>query len=151
MTLDNVNTIGTLKIVVTGADGTIKDSRLLKNLVVSSGKALFASRLIGAASAVASHIAVGTNNTVEAVTQTGLSAELVRAALASTTNVTTTVTNDAVQYVATLAAGIGTGALVEAGIFNAASAGTMISRVVFPVVNKGAADTMTITWKITFA
>jgi hypothetical protein len=151
MTLDNVNTIGTLEIVVTGADGTIKDSRLLKNLVVSTGKALFASRLIGTASAVASHIGVGTDSTAAAVTQTALTAELVRAALTSTTNVTTTVTNDAVQYVATLGAGVGTGALVEAGIFNAASAGTMLSRVVFAVVNKGAADTMTITWKITFA
>jgi hypothetical protein len=151
MTLDNVNTIGTLEIVVTDADGKIKDSRLLKNLIVSSGKALFASRLIGASAAVASHIAVGTNNTAEAITQTALSAELVRVALTSTTNVTTNVANDAVQYVATFGAGAGTGALVEAGIFNAASAGTMVSRVVFPVVNKGAADTMTITWKITFA
>jgi hypothetical protein len=151
MTLDNVNTIGTLEIIVTDADGKVKDSRLLKNLIVSSGKALFASRLIGVASSVASHIAVGTNNTAEAIAQTALSAELARVALASTTNVTTNVANDAVQYVATFGAGTGTGALVEAGIFNAASAGTMVSRVVFPVVNKGASDTMTITWKITFA
>ena len=69
-------------------------------------------------------------------------------------NVTTTVTNDAVQYVATFAANVATGPLNEAGIFNATTAGTMLCRTVFGggssgVINKGANDTLTITWKIT--
>jgi hypothetical protein len=54
-----------------------------------------------------------------------------------------------VTYVATFSAGTGTGAVVEAGIFNAASAGTMLCRTVFAVVNKGVDDAMTITWQIT--
>jgi hypothetical protein len=72
-------------------------------------------------------------------------------ALTSTTQVTTTVTGDAIQYVATFPAGSGTAALTEAGIFNAASVGTMMARTVFAVINKGALDTLTITWKITIA
>lgn len=48
-------------------------------------------------------------------------------------------------HVATFAAGTGTGALTEAGIFNASSAGTMLNRVVFATVNKGASDTLIVT------
>jgi hypothetical protein len=60
-----------------------------------------------------------------------------------------TVAGAVVTYVATFGPGVGTGAIVEAGIFNAASSGTMLCRTVFSVVNKGADDAMTITWQIT--
>jgi hypothetical protein len=52
-------------------------------------------------------------------------------------------------YVASFPAGTGTGAVTEAGIFNASSGGTMLCRTVFSVVNKGADDAMSITWTIT--
>jgi hypothetical protein len=54
-----------------------------------------------------------------------------------------------VTYVATFPAGTGTGAVTEAGIFNASSSGTMLCRTVFPVVNKQSGDSMTITWTVT--
>ena len=38
---------------------------------------------------------------------------------------------------------------LEAGIFNAATSGTMLCHVIFPVVNKQADDTMSVTWTIT--
>jgi hypothetical protein len=47
--------------------------------------------------------------------------------------------------------GVGTGAISEAGIFNASSGGTMLCRTVFPVVNKQASDTIAITWTITIS
>jgi hypothetical protein len=53
-----------------------------------------------------------------------------------------------ITYASTFAAGTGTGALVEAGIFNAASAGTMLCKTSFDVVNKQTADTIAITWTI---
>jgi len=46
-------------------------------------------------------------------------------------------------------AGEGTGSITEAGIFNASSSGTLLCRTVFSVVNKGASDSMTITWTVT--
>ena len=67
-----------------------------------------------------------------------------RTALTSTTVSTNTIT-----YVASFAAGTGTGAVTEAGIFNASSAGTMLCRTVFPVVNKQSGDSMTVTWTVT--
>ena len=54
-----------------------------------------------------------------------------------------------VTYICAFSAGEGTGALTEAGVFNAASSGTMLCRTEFAVVNKGAADSMTITWTVT--
>jgi len=60
-----------------------------------------------------------------------------------------TVTDNAIEYACTWAATDGTGAITEAGIFNAATGGDMFARTKFAVVNKGAADSMTITWTIT--
>jgi hypothetical protein len=39
--------------------------------------------------------------------------------------------------------------VTEAGIFNALTGGDMLCRTVFPVVNKGADDTMSVTWTVT--
>ena len=128
------------------ATGTIKDQRELKNLVVTAGKGFIASRMAAASASVMGWIAVGTDSTAAAVGNTALGTEVARVA---TTVSGGTVSTNTVTYVSTFPAGTGTGALVEAGIFNAVSAGTLLSRTVFSVVNKGAADEMTITWVIT--
>jgi hypothetical protein len=46
-------------------------------------------------------------------------------------------------------AGTATGAITEAGIFNAATGGTMLCRTTFPVINKGSADSLAVTWVVT--
>jgi hypothetical protein len=114
------------------------------NLVVTAGKNFVASRMKDTTKAAMTHMAVGTGTTAAAAGNTTLVTETDRNALTSTT-----VTNNAVAYVATWAAGDATAALTEAGIFDAASSGDMLARTVFSVVNKGAADSMTITWTIT--
>jgi hypothetical protein len=116
----------------------------IPNLVVTAGKNFVASRMKDTTKAAMTHMAIGTNNTTAAVGQTALSAEVTRGALTSTT-----VSNNTIAYVETFAAGTGTGAIVEAGVFNASSSGDMLCRTVFAVVNKGSADAMTITWTIT--
>jgi hypothetical protein len=114
-----------------------------ENLVVTAGKNWVADRMNNA-NTVMTHMAVGTGSTAAAAGNTALVTETDRNALTSTT-----VTDNAVAYVATWAAGDATAALTEAGIFDAASSGDMLARTVFSVVNKGAADSMTITWTIT--
>jgi hypothetical protein len=116
----------------------------IPNLVVTAGKNFVASRMKDTTKAAMTHMAIGTNNTTAAVGQTALSAEVARGALTSTT-----VSNNTIAYVETFAAGTGTAAIVEAGVFNASSSGDMLCRTVFAVVNKGSADAMTITWTIT--
>ena len=114
-----------------------------ENLVVTAGKNWVADRMNNA-NTVMTHMAVGTGTNAAAAGDTTLQTENDRNALTSTT-----VTDNAVAYVATWAAGDATAAITEAGIFDAASSGDMLARTVFSVVNKGAADSMTITWTIT--
>ena len=114
-----------------------------ENLVVTAGKNWVADRMNNA-NTVMTHMAVGTGTNAAAAGDTTLQTENDRNALTSTT-----VTTNAVAYVATWAAGDATAALTEAGILDAASGGDLLARTVFSVVNKGAADSMTITWTIT--
>ena len=147
---EQIKAKGIVSFVLRDEHGNIKQQQE-QNLVVSSGLAYIASRMKDATAGVMSHMAVGTGTTAAAAGQTALVTESARVALTSTTIVTTNVTGDAVQYVATFNPGTATAAITEAGIFNAASAGTMLARVAFSVINKGALDTLTITWKVTVA
>jgi hypothetical protein len=148
---DSLKTKGVLELKLLDAFGNVKE-RHEHNVVVNSGLAYIASRMKDATTGVMTHMGVGTSSaTPTDKAQTGLTAQLVRVGLDSTTLVTTTATNDAIQYIATFSPGTGTGAITEAGIFNAASAGTMLCRTVFDVINKGALDTLVVTWKVTVA
>jgi hypothetical protein len=127
------------------ADGNVKQSQDIPNHVVNSGLAFIASRMKDTTDDAMSHMAVGSGTTAAAAGDTALETQIgSRVSLTSTT-----VTSNAVAYVATFAAGTGTGAITEAGIFNADTSGTMLCRTVFSVVNKGADDTLQITWTIT--
>ena len=143
---DNIKATGELQIVLRDKDGNIKENRTVPNLVVTVGKNFIASRMVGTSSAVMSHMALGTNNGAPNAGHTTLLGELARAVLVSGTSLTNVVT-----YSALFAAGVGTGALTEAGIFNAASAGTMIARTTFAPVSKEADDSLTINWQISIS
>jgi hypothetical protein len=144
MLQDSIILTGALKIVLTDAQGNIKDEQEVKNLVVTTGKNFIASRMKDATATAMTHMAIGSGTTAAAAGDTTLGTELGRVALTSTT-----VTTNNVAYVATFPAGTGTGAVTEAGLFNASSAGTLLCRTVFSVINKGAADTLGITWTVT--
>lgn len=135
---------GRLKIVLTDANGVVKDERDIPNLVVDAGKDVIAARIVGTASDVMSHMAVGTDSTSPNAADTALGSEAGRVAITSGT-----ATDNVVTYTATFGAGTGTGALVEAGMFNDASTGDMLCRTTFSVVNKAAGDSVAITWTVT--
>jgi hypothetical protein len=137
---------GRLDISVFDNTGVLKDSRIVDNLVVTSGLTHIVNRIASNTPTVMSHMAVGTGTTAPSAGQTALVTESVRVALASATPGSTNVV-----YVANFPAGTATAALTEAGIFNAASAGTMMCRTAFAVINKGELDTMAITWTVTLA
>ena len=145
-TTEQLKASGSLRVVVTGKDGQVKEEREFKNLVVTVGKNFVASRMVGTSANVMSHMAIGSSSTAAAAGDTALGGELGRVALASATAASNVVT-----YTATFPTGTGTGAVVEAGIFNASSAGTMLCRTVFAVVNKGADDAMSVTWTVTIS
>jgi len=141
-----INLKGHLEIVLFGTDGIEKDRRSVDNLVTTAGKAFIASRMDGTSAGVMSHMAVGTSTTAAAVGQTALISESARVSEDSSTSSSATIV-----YVATFPAGTGTAALTEAGILNASSGGTLLCRTVFSVINKGASDSLTITWTVTIS
>ena len=146
---DNIKATGELTVVLKDGNGNTKEERKIPNLVVTVGKNFIASRMTSAPPAVMSHMAVGSTNTAPVAADTTLAAQLgTRAAL---TVVGGTAVANVITYNATFAPGIGTGAIVEAGIFNASTAGTMLARTVFSVVNKDAADTLTVSWALTIS
>ena len=137
---------GQVSIEVFDTAGNLKEKAHIPNLVVQVGRDFIASRMKDATETVMSHMAVGEDNTSPATGNTTLGTEVGRVTLDSTT-----VNNNVITYVATFPAGTGTGGLEEAGIFNASSAGTMLCRTTFAIVNKAAADSMVITWAITIS
>ena len=137
---------GQVSVEIFGPDGNLKEKAHIPNLVVQVGRDYIASRMKDATADVMSHMAVGEDITTPAIGNTGLGSEVGRVALDSTD-----VNNNIVTYVATFPAGVGTGGLEEAGIFNDGTAGTMLCRTTFAIVNKAAADSMVITWAITIS
>tara|TARA_B100000470_G_scaffold152269_1_gene118664 strand:+ start:134 stop:556 length:423 start_codon:yes stop_codon:yes gene_type:complete len=135
-------------LTLTGALVILKNDVVVqrtKNLVVTAGKNWVADRMNNA-NTVMTHMALGTGTNAAAVGDTTLQTEIDRNALTSTT-----VSTNTIAYGCTWAAGDGTGAITEAGLFDAASTGDMLARTVFSVVNKGASDSITITWTITIS
>ena len=137
---------GSLNIVVTDAEGKVRETRQVDNLVVTAGVTYMLARLGASPPAQMGWMGLGTNTVAAAAANTDLGALTgARVALASTTPAAANIV-----FVANFIAGVSTGAITEAGIFNNATAatGTMLCRTVFPVVNKQAGDSITITWTI---
>ncbi len=145
--IENVKgTKGVLNIVLRDETGNVTQEVTVPNLVVDTGLAYIASRMKDTTQTAMSHMAIGEGTTNPAAGDTALEDEAARVALT-----TTTVTDNAVEYVATFGAGVGTGAITEAGILNNSTGGTLLCRTEFAVINKGASDSMTITWTVTIS
>lgn len=131
------------KLTISVNDEVVKE---VDNLVVSAGKDFVASRMEGTTDAVMSHMAIGTDSTAAAAGDTTLGSESARVALTSTS-----VSSNVITYAATFGAGTpsSAAAITEAGLFNNSTGGTLLCRTVFDVVNKGASDSMTISWAVT--
>lgn len=139
-----VGITGRLTCVLRDYKGNIKESFTVDNLVVSTGKTYIASRMAGTSAGVMSHMGIGTGTATPSTADTTLATEAGRVSMSSFTASTNTITG-----AATFPAGTGTGAITEAGIFNASSGGSMLCRTTFPVVTKEAGDSFAISWTVT--
>ena len=146
---DNLKLRGDVALVLKDKDGNIKETREINNLVVTAGLTFICSRMAAASAGVMSHMALGSSTAAAAAGQTDLVSILGSREALDSTNASA----NTIVYVSSFEAGEGTGAVTEAGVFNAASSGsgTMLCRTVFPVVSKQADDTMSVTWTITLS
>ena len=143
---ENLKATGKVRIVKTNAQGIVLQDFEVPNLVVTAGKAHIAAKIAATTNSPAAmtHMGIGTGATSPGASDTTLGTQTGRVSLAGSAVSTNTIT-----YTASFPAGTGDGAITEAGIFNASSAGTMLCRTTFPVVNKAAGDTIAVTWVVT--
>ena len=119
-----------------------------KNLVVTAGKTWIAARMKDT-STVMTHMGIGTGTNAAAAGDTAL--QTLKSPRVALTTSGGTVAGSVITYACTYPAGAHEDAITEAGIFTAATGGTMLARTVFTVVNKGALDSMTISWAVTIS
>lgn len=133
-----------------GPDGAVKQVVEGHNVVCTNGKEWLASLLASAAATASTntmkYVAIGTDATGEAAANTALGTELARH-----TGTVSYVSGCVYRVSATFAAGTGTGAIVEYGLFSSSTAGTMLNRDTESVVNKGASDTLTVQCDLTIS
>lgn len=144
--LEKVKLKGHMKAVLTKPNGETYEYEK-DNMIVAVGIDFIADA-IGKSSDrpnIMSYIGVGTSSTAVVSSQTDLIASLLRkAATYAHTAGTNTFT-----FSVTLNAGEATGTITEAGIFNAASSGIMLDRVVFTGIPKDSADVLTFIFTFT--
>jgi hypothetical protein len=149
MLTEEIKALGTVSFELTDEFGNVKDSGST-NLIVNTGLSYITGRILNNIITPVGYMALGTGTTAASLLDTGLEIPLgLRAALTAASQVTTNVLNDSVQYTCAFAAGVATGGITEAALYNAETEGTMIARTVFPIINKGPLDVLAIVWKIT--
>lgn len=135
---------GRVTLTVLDSDMKVKEVREFDNLVVTTGCELIASQFCDETMEKPSHMAIGTGTTAPKKADTALQTEVKRKPFkTNASRVGATVT-----YQAEFGPTEGTGAITEVGIFNHTSAGTMLNRATFPVVNKQASDTLIVSWSV---
>lgn len=138
---DLIKLKGRVKAELFDAAGNLKATEEADNIITTAGRNMIADRLLAAPTlGTPTHIGVGTSGTAPAVGDTTITGES-RVALTSKTRGTNVVT-----YVGDWAAGVATGTLQEAGLWDQASTGILLGRVTFTSIAKGASDTLKITW-----
>jgi len=147
---DGVTTKGVVHFQLYGADGKLKQDKTVNNLIVNTGKAHIASRLISNTGLTTYFMAIGIGTTDPAVGQTTLISQ-VGTRVSATATQGTSPSDNKVTFAAEFAPQNppSTAALVEAGIFTASSGGTMLNRVKFAEINKEAGDTLVVSWDVT--
>lgn len=136
------NLVPNVLIEVFDSEGNLRETRVC-NLVTSLGKAGAADQILASPTlGKPTHIAVGSGTP----SGTALGAEIDRNALTSKTRSGATVT-----MVVDFGAGEATGALTEAGVFDASSSGSMWMSTTYAPVNLTAQDTVRLTWGLTFS
>lgn len=135
---------GSLHVATYGPGGALKSERYIRNMVIQVGKNWVADRMIQGSAPVMSHMALGDGVTPPNLGDTALQHELGRQPF----DLTPARVDNVITFRSTFPAGVATGALTEAGLFNAAGGGTLLARSTFPVVTKGASDNTVITWAV---
>lgn len=149
---ESLKITGHIEFILRDCNGIVKQRHSTKNIITNVGKAYLATWLTAPSQSTPfmTYVGLGSGTSPASATDTALQTELTVAgysrALASLSSVGT-------AWVSTslFPAGDGTANITEAGIFSAATGGTMFAHQVFSPIGKTATDELTITWSVTFS
>ncbi|NMW21690.1 hypothetical protein CV133_gene39 [Chlorobiaceae phage CV-1-33] len=153
---DNIVKIdGTCTVILQDAEGNVVHEETYNNIITSAGKGAIAG-LVGNTGSVTAftYLAVGTSATTPVVGDTALGGEISTNSLAraggTVSRTTTTYTNDTLKIAYTWTAS-GASTVQEAGIFNASSAGTMLSHLLIGPVTTSNGFQLTLNYTVQFS
>jgi hypothetical protein len=154
MTHETLKIKGSYNFKIFDVNGNLKDEWEVDNLVVTAGKAQLALLAGDATATPFTYLELGTSSTATSAGQTALQAAITDTGLAraaaTVSRTTTTVTNDTLQLVYTWTAS-GSKTIEEIGVFNASSAGTMLSRALTTSKSVVNGETFQATYKLAFS
>lgn len=150
---ENLKATGIVHLQHFDSTGALLAEQTVHNLVVTTGLNHIAARLSDTTPPnQMSHMALGTglgDGTATAPSASDTSLEAQAGTRQSLTTAGGSISGAEITYSATFGTTNAVGRLVEAGVFNASSSGTMLCRTTFGEINKAVGDTLSITWKIT--
>lgn len=130
--------------IIESITGQILDVIECHNLVTLAGRNLVRDFLNSLSPSSLSHFAIGTGTTAPTANDTGLQTEIFRDIFTKRTSSSGKLQSQ--YYLASSALNGNT--LAEAGLFNAASGGTLFARVTYPGISKNSSIAITYTWDI---
>lgn len=148
---DGLRMIGMMDAKLYGADGELLDRRVVENTVTTLCHKMAADQLLASPALVTpGWMEVGTGS------GQGASSSVLATYIADSRTALDSKTRGAnaiITMICTFGAGVGTGAITEAGIFNVVTQNTtdLLLYADFDVINKGALDSLVVTWTLTFA
>jgi len=132
-----------VKMVLRDKYGKTKTIRSVHNTVTTAGKNGICAQILGTPDLnKCTHMAVGTGTPAA----NALGAEVASSRTAFDSKLRT---NNVITIITTFDSGVGTGTLIEAGLFDAASSGNMWASTTFDAVIKTADDAYVVTWTLT--
>ena len=156
MNKSNARIKGRVKLTIRDKNGNVREKTdWMYNTITNTALAELSGLAGNTGSKTAfTYLALGTDSTAPAATQTALLAEITDSGLsrasATVSQVTTTQTNDTLQLVHTWTA-TATKVVEEVGVFNASSGGTMAGRSLTGTKTVNSGETIEATYQIIFS
>lgn len=127
------------------------EQREIKNLVVTRGRRFVLQQIASSVHVTSQHfdnIAVGTDTTAPATSDTALASESTRLSIGTFTTSNLTSNPPSWRAEVSLNTDEGNTTLGEVGIFNSSSGGTLLARATFNTINKTTSNTLNISYTI---
>ena len=157
--IEDLKYVGEMHLTLRGPDGTIKDERHKKNVLLNVGKTYLIQSTMDSELTAMTVFYIGSTasgGAAAAGDTTAQTSENFRLAFTYVTGATVGQASATATFGASGAGGDTTTGITEAGIFNGLAGansgdGVFFARTLFAVVNKGALDSLEIKWDVTYS